>query len=59
MEHGRVLVDCGQAAVGKTGKHGGKGRMDVHDASSMRAGAVDCGMQAPCGGIGCVGAGHC
>ncbi len=56
VEHRRVLVDGGQAAVGEAGQHGGMDRMHMHQAAGMRQGAVDGAVQAPGGGVGRIGA---
>ena len=55
-EHGRVLIDGRQGAVGQTGQHRGVHGMDMHHATGMRAGAVDGAVQAPGGRVGRIGA---
>ena len=58
VEHGGILVNGWQCAVGQRSQHGGVDRMHVHDTAGMGAVAVYRTVQTPGGGIRSVGASH-
>ena len=58
VEHRGVLVDRGQTRIRQTGQHCGMDRMHMHGAARVRTGSVQAAMQAPGGGIGCIGPVH-
>ena len=58
VEHGGILVDGGQCAIGQRSQHSGVDRMHVHDTAGMGAVAMYRTVQTPGGGIRGVGGSH-